>query len=75
MTINSFKLVQELIAANGHYPGDPEPVIAIHRYETKWGGSAYHLAYKLRDIERLFAPDSMAHNPVLIWQRRGGASH
>ena len=36
-TITSRKVVDDLIAGNGHYPGDPEPVLRIVEYSTREG--------------------------------------
>ena len=68
-TINSREIVDEIIAHNGQYPGDPQLVVKIVQYNNQWNGNlAYGLIYEGMDLNAYH--DSLAcHNPVTLWER------
>lgn len=67
-TITSKEIVDETIANNGVYPGDP-PVIKIVQYNNMFnGGLAWGFVYEHEDPMR-YENSPACHNPVVIWER------
>ena len=69
-TINSRKIVDEIIAANGIDEEGGEEVIKIVQYNNQFnGGLAYGLIF--RGMDRMSYHNAPAcHNPVTLWEKR-----
>lgn len=68
MTIDSQKIIYDLIENDGHYSDDPQ-VYQIFRYTNDWGNTTYAIFYHERhDIYN----SPFVHNPTLLWQRGAG---
>ncbi len=52
-SIDSYDLIKRIIDNNGHYEDDPIP-LQISQYINFAGGTTYHIAYSLDDIEALY---------------------
>ena len=67
-TINSRKLVDELIAKNGRYSGDAQ-VVKIVQYNNMFdGGLAYGLIYKGEPLNRY--DNCAGSNQKCIWEAK-----
>jgi hypothetical protein len=67
-TISSKKIVDELIMADGLYPGDNRRVWKIVCYQNAFDGQlAYGLIYEGESPERYAASDFI-RNPQVIWE-------
>jgi len=67
-TISSKKMVDQIIADDGHYPGDPR-VIKIVEYTNAWGGTCYGLIYYEAGLNN-YAPSQYVKNPKTIWEAK-----
>jgi hypothetical protein len=69
-TVNSKEMVDEIIAANGHYMGDPQ-VVKIVQYQNMFdGGTAYGLIYRGDDPMRYEDPNGACINPKVIFEAK-----
>jgi len=69
-TVNSLQIVNDIIAGDGWYPGDPIRVVKIVRYENQWNGNfAYGLVYDGEPRDKYHAADA-CHNPETLWEAR-----
>jgi hypothetical protein len=65
-TINSIEMVEDIIANNGYYEGDPR-VVRIVRYNNQFNGAkAYGLIYAGDDPDR-YHKSPACINPETIW--------
>ena len=72
-TVNSREIVDEIIANNGYYEGDPR-VIRIVQYTNNWGGTAYGLVFETEVSMGLlyrYEQSENCHNPVVIFSAEG----
>ena len=67
-TINSKEMVDELIANNGEYRGDP-PVYYIVQYNTLVGGTAYGICYDGQDLLN-YLDSPYCKNQKMLFRRR-----
>jgi len=68
-TVNSREIVDEIIANNGEYEGDPI-VVRIVQYNNQFNGDlAYGLIYEGEDLNR-YHDSPACHNPTTIFERR-----
>jgi len=66
-TVNSREIVDEIIAGNGHYEGDPQ-VIKIVKYQNMFnGGDAYGLVYETDGDVNRYENSAACINPQVIW--------
>jgi hypothetical protein len=66
-TVSSKSVVDQIIAQEGHYYGDPQ-VIKIVQYNNTFDGKlAWGLIYKGEDPERYHNAPA-CHNPQTIWE-------
>lgn len=70
-TVNSRKIVDEIIRGNGMYPEDDIRVVKIVQYNNQFdGGIAYGLIYEREDPMR-YHNAAACHNPKTIWEYDG----
>lgn len=65
-TVEDRKLVDEIIAGNGHYYDDPR-VVKIVQYQNTNGGICYGLIYEYDDGNK-YAESPFVCNPTVIWE-------
>ena len=66
-SIDSKKLVDEIIAADGYYGDDPR-VIIIVQYITQMGTTCYYLCYKWDDL----VYTANVAEPKILWIANAG---
>lgn len=71
-TVNSRKMVDQLIAARGRYPGDSMRVVRIIEYTNAWGGTAYGLVYEGMPWDAYQATE-FVRNPKELWRSEDDA--
>lgn len=68
-SVNSKKLIDELIAKNGFYSDDPQ-ALQISSYQNAWGDITYHIAYTPEELHSLITSPFCTDIKVL-WRRKG----
>lgn len=68
-TIDSPKIIREILLNDGTYPGDPQ-CYSVLTYQNNWGGTSYAITYNAADAQR-YLPSQFVHNPQLLWTRDG----
>ena len=67
-TINSRKIIDEIIAANGRQYSDEPPVVRIVQYTNAWGNIAYGVVWEgMDDPYRYDRETEFVQNPKVIW--------
>ena len=71
-TINSRRIVDDIIKNDGLYPGDKVRVIKIVQYENAFNGAlAYGCIYEGHNLES-YSSSPFIHNPKTIWEYKNG---
>jgi hypothetical protein len=68
-TVNSKKLIDELITAEGHYDGDPQ-ALQMSSYLNQWGDTSYHIAYTPDEVFSLNT-SPFCRDIKVLWRRKG----
>ena len=71
-TINSRRIVDDIIRGDGYYEGDPR-VVKIVQYNNQFdGGLAYGLVYAAdgKAAYNRYETAPACHNPVVIWEAK-----
>lgn len=69
-TIDSKKIILEILQNNGVYPGDPQ-LFAVISYTNDWGKSTFAICpHQASFAKTMFSP--FVHNPVVLWSQAGG---
>jgi hypothetical protein len=64
-TMDSKKIVDQMIANHGHYEDDPQ-AIEIASFHNDWGKLSYHVSYSVRELEA-FHSSPCVHDIVVLW--------
>jgi hypothetical protein len=64
-TINSQKIVNAIIDADGYYSDDPR-VICIWQYHSMWGNKCFKLIYE--GANPILEPSPYVINPIIYWR-------
>jgi hypothetical protein len=67
-SIDSREIIDEMIANDGTYPGDPQAT-QLSQYINDWGGITYHIAMTPRDVQNLY-DSPHCHDVKVLWKRK-----
>lgn len=67
-SVDSKELVDEIIAAKGHYLDDPQ-ILQVSQYTNNWGGTTYHLAYRESEVVSLLT-SPFCHDIKVLWRKQ-----
>lgn len=71
MTIDDRSIIEQILRADGYYPGDPQEAYSVWIYENSFGNMTHSLCMDLRaEVSLLNSP--AVSNPELLWNRSGG---
>ncbi len=69
-TINSKKIIDEIIAGDGYYPGDDVRVVKIVQYRNAFdGGLCYGVIYEGHPLD-MYAETEFVRSPETIWEAK-----
>lgn len=69
-TIDNKKMIDEIIANNGHYYDDPQ-VYAIFEYTNGWGNTTWALIWHKEHMSRYAENPPYVNNPKVLWCKDG----
>jgi hypothetical protein len=69
-TVDSKKIIDEMLASDGVYPGDPQ-AFAIYEYTNDWGKVAWSVCYN-KAAAYSFETSPHVHNVRLLWSKARG---
>ena len=73
-TVNSRRIVDQIIQGNGYYDDEDPRVVKIVQYRNVFnGGIAYGLIYQGEDLNRYHTAEACL-SPVTIWEVTPGPS-
>jgi hypothetical protein len=67
-TVNSKKLIDDMIAKDGYYPGDPQ-ALQLSSYLNDWGDTSYHIAYTPDEVHSLIT-SPFCRDIKVLWRRK-----
>lgn len=69
-SIDNKEMIEQLIAGNGRYGGDPQ-IVKIVEYTTIWGNKCWGVVYPQDHPDR-YQETEYVRNPFTIWDRKNG---
>ena len=69
-TIDSAKIIREMLDNDGVYPGDPQ-CLAIYEYTNDWKKKCWSVCYEEMDLIALHS-SPFVHNLRLLWSQEEG---
>jgi hypothetical protein len=61
------KIIGEMLANDGRYPGDPQ-ALQLSSYANDWGGRTFHIAMNQSDVHSLYT-SPYCREILVLWTR------